>query len=49
MKTGSNLATLKKLDMSEISQKQEESGKENAKLGGVKTEEDKAVSWYNGK
>ena len=33
--------------MSEISQKQLEANKENAKLGGVKTEEGKAVSKYN--
>lgn len=33
--------------MSEISQKQLEANRENAKLGGVKTEEGKAVSKYN--
>ena len=33
--------------MSEISQKQLEANRENAKLGGVKTEEGKAVSRYN--
>lgn len=33
--------------MSEISQKQLEANKENAKLGGVKTEEGKAISKYN--
>ena len=33
--------------MSDISQKQLEANRENAKLGGVKTEEGKAVSKYN--
>ena len=33
--------------MSEISQKQLEANRQNAKLGGVKTEEGKAVSKYN--
>ncbi len=33
--------------MGEISQKQLEANRENAKLGGVKTEEGKAVSKYN--
>ncbi len=33
--------------MTEISQKQLEANRENAKLGGVKTEEGKAVSKYN--
>ena len=33
--------------MTEISQKQLEANRENAKLGGVKTEEGKAVSRYN--
>lgn len=33
--------------MSEISEKQLEANRENAKLGGVKTEEGKAVSRYN--
>ncbi len=33
--------------MSEISQKQLEANRENAKLGGVKTEEGKAISKYN--
>lgn len=33
--------------MSEVSQKQLEANRENAKLGGVKTEEGKAVSKYN--
>lgn len=33
--------------MSEISQKQIEANQKNAKLGGVKTEEGKAVSKYN--
>ena len=33
--------------MSEISQKQLEANRQNAKLGGVKTEEGKAVSRYN--
>lgn len=33
--------------MSELSQKQLEANRENAKLGGVKTEEGKAVSKYN--
>ena len=33
--------------MSEVSQKQIEANRENAKLGGVKTEEGKAVSRYN--
>ncbi len=33
--------------MSDISQKQLEANRENAKLGGVKTEEGKAVSRYN--
>jgi len=33
--------------VSEISQKQLEANRENAKLGGVKTEEGKAVSRYN--
>lgn len=33
--------------MSEISQKQLEANRENAKLGGVKTEEGRAVSKYN--
>jgi len=33
--------------MSEVSQKQLEANRENAKLGGVKTEEGKAVSRYN--
>jgi len=33
--------------MSEISQKQLEANRENAKLGGVKTEEGKVVSKYN--
>ena len=33
--------------MSEISQKQLEANRENAKLGGVKTDEGKAVSRYN--
>ena len=42
IKTGNNNKT-----MSEISQKQLEANRENAKLGGVKTEEGKAVSKYN--
>ena len=33
--------------MSEISQKQLEANRQNAKLGGVKTEEGKAISKYN--
>jgi len=33
--------------MSEVSEKQLEANRENAKLGGVKTEEGKAVSRYN--
>lgn len=33
--------------MSDISQKQLEANRENAKLGGVKTEEGKAISKYN--
>jgi len=33
--------------MSETSQKQLEANRQNAKLGGVKTEEGKAVSKYN--
>ena len=33
--------------MSEVSQKQLEANRENAKLGGVKTEEGKAISKYN--